>query len=94
MQSDVRQSPGLRRSIRLFLGDTRTPDERSVAVRNPEVKTPLVQALSHFDRTTSMPIPLRSIHLRRSRERERVEAHPLAHARGHSPTEPKPGSVH
>ena len=38
MLSEVKLSPGLRRSIRLFLGDTRTPDERSVAVRNPEVK--------------------------------------------------------
>jgi hypothetical protein len=45
-----------------------------------------------FDRINSMPIPLHSLHLRRSRERERVEEHPLAHARGHNPTRPKPAS--
>jgi hypothetical protein len=42
-----------------------------------------------FDQTTSMPNPLRFLHLRRSRERERVDEPPLAHARGHSPTKPE-----
>ena len=46
-----------------------------------------------FDRTTSMPIPLHSLHLHGSRERERVAALPLAHARGCNPTSPRPGNL-
>ena len=44
-----------------------------------------------FDQPISMPILLQPLHLPRSRERERVEALPLAHARGYTPTKPFSG---
>ena len=47
-----------------------------------------------FDQTTLRPITLHSLHLRRGRERERVEEHPLAHARGHHSTRPNRVSPH
>ena len=40
-----------------------------------------------FDQPTSMPIPFHPLHFPRSHDRARVEAFPLAHARGYSKDE-------
>ncbi len=45
-----------------------------------------------FDRTTLVPISVRFINLLRGRERERVDALPLAHARGYNLAKPEPAS--